>query len=549
MESCFFLSTDYIRWVDGGDFCGRRHNGSLAEFASHKKLKAFETFISTIPHATKEELWDAEHAWIGGAILDGSVWRWNSSGERLDSSISEEFPTDNFYGLTINVHSKEMVPFKLQSPSLSPGHQTIHSYVCETNQRVAKQDGHSDSQTIARNYSECQEELRRTQDELVEVQIQALVAECACPSLTDCQEELEQVRDHAFVVGVEQQQLLALKDERISVLEAEAEVKDQRISRLIHLNLSLKEELEKRKKTPTGVPATTEAAASLKEQPEPAKPVEQAADFLIPNMTFTIKKSAYQGDTSKGEAKSNVIEAGGLRWSVSFWMSVWPRFMVHVEGGRGAPSTWTLSAQFLTLNLLRKGGEGRAPLTHRLQEATFSSDQRVVGMVPGWSWITLTNPSWGFLDAEGALQVEVYFEGASMSPTPPPQRPTVWEAEATLQLRGVNSTLRDWGDMIFSPSVHVGGVDWRVWVGRDGGSYYVRLLCNVEERNDWSLKADWTITLLTTKGAGKEKKTEGAEVSRGAPWTRSLLSISPNSIGNYLTGDTASIAVKISVHH
>ncbi|CAG0905129.1 unnamed protein product, partial [Cyprideis torosa] len=119
VEACFFVSTDYIRWTDGGDFCGRRNNGFLAEFPSNRKLQAFRNFLSTLPNTTKDELWDAEHAWIGGAVLNGSAWRWTSSGKELDSSISEELHIDDFYGLTINVHSKKLVPFKLQS--LSPG--------------------------------------------------------------------------------------------------------------------------------------------------------------------------------------------------------------------------------------------------------------------------------------------------------------------------------------------------------------------------------------------------------------------------------------------
>ncbi|CAG0903797.1 unnamed protein product, partial [Cyprideis torosa] len=154
VETCFFVSTDYIRWADGRDFCGRRNNGSLAEFHSNRKLQAFRNFLFTLPNTTKDELWDAEHAWIGGAVLDGSVWRWTSSGKELDSSISEELPIKGSYGLTINVHSKELVPFKLQS--LSPGHQTIHSYVCETDPRETdpretEQTGSSVPQTVARD--------------------------------------------------------------------------------------------------------------------------------------------------------------------------------------------------------------------------------------------------------------------------------------------------------------------------------------------------------------------------------------------------------------
>ncbi|CAG0903181.1 unnamed protein product, partial [Cyprideis torosa] len=228
VEACFFVSTDYIRWADGGDVCGRRNNGSLAEFPSNRKLQAFRNFLSTIPNTTKEEIWDAEHAWIGGAVLDESVWRWNSSGKELESFISGELPIDDFYGLTINIHSKELVPFRLQS--LSPGHQTIHSYVCETDPRETEQTGSSVPQTVAWDSSECQAELKRTQEELEEVQRQE---DCGCCSnLTRCETELGQLRDKAFEATVEQQVLIGDKDKRISELEAEARMKEERISGL-----------------------------------------------------------------------------------------------------------------------------------------------------------------------------------------------------------------------------------------------------------------------------------------------------------------------------
>ncbi|CAG0900174.1 unnamed protein product [Cyprideis torosa] len=257
----------------------------------------------------------------------------------------------------------------------------------------------------------------------------------------------------------------------------------------------------------------------------------------LPGMTFLLRKSDYEG----GEAKSNVVEAGGLKWKVSVWESGWTRFLLHAEGGRGAPSPWTLTVQSLTVKVLRKGGEGGAPLTLRLEGATFSSEKGVVGMVTALTWGYLTQPSTGFVDPQGTLHLEVSFEGPSMSPSPPPQRLTVWEAEATLQLREFTSSLREDFDSIFSPSIHVGGKEWRVRVVRSSGDYYFRLQCNPEERSEWFLRADWTISLLSAEGGGRneEEKGDGNEVSRGDPRTFGLL-IPDDSIGRFLTGDSAS---------
>ncbi|CAG0896024.1 unnamed protein product [Cyprideis torosa] len=243
----------------------------------------------------------------------------------------------------------------------------------------------------------------------------------------------------------------------------------------------------------------------------------------LPKMEFRPKRSDWKGDWMNGEAKSNVVEAGGLRWKVtvweprvSFWVSGWTRFLLHAEGATGAPSPWTVTSQSLTLKVLRKGGDGGAPVTHRLEGATFSSEKGVVGMIPRWSWSGLTDPRNGFVDRQGTVHVEVSFEGAAMSPSPPPQRPTVWEAEATLQLRNVTSSPREVYDSIFSPSVHPGG------------------------ESEWSLEVDWTISLLSADGGGwnQEKKEDGEEVNRGRPLTYGL-SILHASIGRFLTGDSA----------
>ncbi|CAG0900691.1 unnamed protein product [Cyprideis torosa] len=238
VEACFFVSTDYVRWADGGDFWGRRNNGSLAEFPSNRKLQAFQNFLSTIPDTTKDELWDAEHAWIGGAVLNGSVWRWHSSGKELESSISEELPIGDFYGLTINVHSKELVPFRLQS--LSPGHQTIHSYVCETDPRETEQTGSSVPQTVARDSSECQAELKRTQEELEGFKVQLLVADCPC-SNRSIQEAEAGVKEER-ISGLERE----LGEERrlngAKILALESELREERRLRATKEDIILKQQ-------------------------------------------------------------------------------------------------------------------------------------------------------------------------------------------------------------------------------------------------------------------------------------------------------------------
>ncbi|CAG0905566.1 unnamed protein product [Cyprideis torosa] len=269
----------------------------------------------------------------------------------------------------------------------------------------------------------------------------------------------------------------------------------------------------------------------------------------LPKMEFRLKESDWNGEEENGEVQSNVVEAGGLRWSVTLWISDMPRLLVQAESGEGAPSPWTLTVQSLTVKVQRKGREGGAPATHRLDGATFSSEKEVVGMLSGWSWRGLTNPSNGFVDSQGTLHLEVSFEGAAMSPSPPPQRPTVWEAEATLQLREFTSSLREWGDSIFSPSVHVGGEEWRVRVSRWGG-YSFYLQCNPEERNAWSLRADWSISLLSAGGGGgnEEMKGDGEEVRRGRPLISGLY-IPDYFIARFLTGDTARVRVNIRVHH
>ncbi|CAG0897638.1 unnamed protein product [Cyprideis torosa] len=608
-ESCYFVSTDYIRWEDGGYFCARHHGGYLAEFVYLAEWKAFKTFFTNIPKTTKEELYDT-HVWIGAShVIGRNVWKWNGSEAdfsqivprsqipELELTPLKDLPEGDSYGLTVNVYSGEMEPYIFRTLSCL-GCPTMHSYVCETDQpkeplspSAAKcqrdlQDGsrglaqdlnraEEEAKKISQNLTACERELKKSNEKYQSLVDQVLVADnILSQNLTDCRTELgRKEREAQDLVDckkktAEVEDALSLKEERISSLQGkllderekkisclEGELQKRDIISALEELLrerdemisSLQRELEASRKT-TALPATTEATTTLE---QPPKPQEQATDFLIANMTFTVKKSDYQGDYVNGEAKSNIVEAGGLRWRVSVWKSDWTRFLVHAEGGRGSPSPWTLTVQSLTVKVLRKGGEGGAALTHRLEGATFSSEKEWVGVVSGWSWNDLTNPSKGFFDPQGTLHLNFFFEGAAMSPSPPPQRPTVPEAEATLQLRDLTTSLREEGDSMLSPSVHVGGKEWRVraWRWRDGG-YSFRLLCNPEERSDWSLEADYTITVLSAEGGGgngKEMRVRW-ELSREYPVTFPL-SIPRASIDRFLTGDTLSVRVKIRAHH
>ncbi|CAG0908202.1 unnamed protein product, partial [Cyprideis torosa] len=395
-----------------------------------------------------------------------------------------------------------------------------------------------EAKKISQNLTACERELKKSNEKYQSLVDQVLVADnILSQNLTDCRTELGRKEREVKALRVALRQVLRREKEGISGLEGELEKTKELLRERDEMILSLQRELEASRKT-TALPATTEATKTLE---QPPKPQEQATDFLIPNMTFAFKKSDYQGDDVNGEAKSNVVEAGGLRWRASVWAPVfYTRFLLHAEGGRGAPSPWTLTVQSLTVKLLRKGKEGGAPYTLRLEGATFSSKKGVVGMVTAWLWIQLPDQ----------FHVEVSFEGATMSPSPPPQRAIVWEAEATLQLREFTSSLREDFDSIFSPSIHVGGKEWRVWVERGSDDYSFSLQCSPEERRDWSLRADWTITALSAEGGGgnEEKKGDGEEVSREIPWIYGF-SIPDDSIGRFLTGDFASVKVKIRVHH
>ncbi|CAG0894500.1 unnamed protein product, partial [Cyprideis torosa] len=117
-ESCYFVSTDYIKWEDGGYFCARHHGGYLAEFVYQAEWEAFKTFFANIPNATKWQLYD-RHVWIGAGTTDGKVWRWNGSGEdfsqivprsqipKLEKTPLIHFSVNESYGLTVNVYSGE----------------------------------------------------------------------------------------------------------------------------------------------------------------------------------------------------------------------------------------------------------------------------------------------------------------------------------------------------------------------------------------------------------------------------------------------------------
>ncbi|CAG0902540.1 unnamed protein product, partial [Cyprideis torosa] len=148
-ESCYFVSTDYIKWEDGGDFCARNHNGYLAEFVYQAEWEAFKTFFTNIPDTTKGQLYDT-HVWIGAGTTDGKGWRWNGSGADFSqivprSQIPElektplfDFPANESYGVAVNVYSGYMEPHRLRS-AYCVGYPNMHSYVCETDQPIDKE--------------------------------------------------------------------------------------------------------------------------------------------------------------------------------------------------------------------------------------------------------------------------------------------------------------------------------------------------------------------------------------------------------------------------
>ncbi|CAG0892403.1 unnamed protein product [Cyprideis torosa] len=574
------LVLGFLYSTPGNASCPGRYESVSYQLGSERKESCY--FVSTDYVA---------HVWIGAShVIGRNVWKWNDSGAdfsqiaprsqipELELTPLKDLPEGDSYGLTVNVYSGEMEAYIFRTLSCL-GCPTMHSYVCETDQPKESlspsatecqrdlQDGSRDlaedlnraeeeAKKISQNLTTCERKLKKSKQDYDSLVSQFVMEDNILSQyLTDCRTELgRKEREAQDLVDckkktAEVEDALSLKEERISslqgqllderqkrisclegndqkrdrisALEAELEKTEKLLRERDEIISSLQRELEASRKT-TAFPSTTEATKTLE---QPPKPQEQV--FLIPNMTFAIKKSDYQGDRRNGEAKSNVVEAGGLRW------------------------------RSVTVKVLSNGWEGGpAPRTYRLDGATFSSEKGVVGMLSGSGWRDLTYPSFGFLDSQGTLHLEVSFEGAAMSPSPPPQRPTVWEAEATLQLRDFTSSLREEGDSIFSPSVHVGGKEWRVWVRNKKGVLddikygYFRLHCNPEERSEWSLRVDYTISLLSVDGGGgnEEGKEDGVEVRRDYPFT-SGLSNQHVSIARFLTGDTFSVRVKIRVHH
>ncbi|CAG0899333.1 unnamed protein product, partial [Cyprideis torosa] len=555
-ESCYFVSTDYVRWEDGTLFCSRHHGGYLAEFVYLAEWEAFKSFFTNIPKTTKAQLYDT-HVWIGAShVIGRNVWKWNGSEAdfsqivprsqipELELTPLKNLPEGDSYGLTVNVYSGDMEPYIFRTLSCI-GCPTMHSYVCETDQAIDKEplslsatECQRDLQDGARDLAQCHEDLEREKEEAKKMSqnltvcevdlelcgLQALGLEDDSENLAECEKNITEVKN-----------VISLKEQTISSLQEKLlQERGKRIS-------SLEEELQK---TKLFLWERDQMISFLQRELEIAR---KTTELLIPKMTFAIRKSDYQN----GEAKSSIVEAGGLRWWVSFWVpSNFNRLLIHAEGGRGVSVPWTLTTQFLTLKIFKKEGREEKAHTNRLERATFSSDKGVAGMLPGWTWSTLTHPSWGFIHSQETLHMEVSFEGvASMSLGLPPQRPTVWEAEAILQLREFTSSLKEDGDGISSRSVHVGGFEWRAWVRRRS-DYAFGLKCSLEKKEDWTLRVDWSMILLSAEGGGRNEETKGngVEVRRGLPLTFGC-HIRESDIHRFLTDDTAKVAVKIRVHH
>ncbi|CAG0898015.1 unnamed protein product [Cyprideis torosa] len=403
VEACFFVSTDYIRWADGRGFCGRLNNGSLAEFHSNRKLQAFRNFLSTMPDTTKDELWDAEHAWIGGAVLDRSVWRWHSSGRELESSISEALPINDFYGLTINVHSKELVPFKLQSLSLSPGkrgfeHSLLSNAFTSYEPNVygqTEQTGSSVPQTVARDSSECQAELKRTQEELAEVQVQLLVADCPCStrSVLEAEAGVKEERISALERELrEEKRLSATKDAKISALEEKLE--SQRTSAVM---LLAKDGVPK-------IPSAYEDEESFRLEVRLLEAVATDVKGNTEKNGMTIK--ARFANVSAMEVNDRVFsEPHYLR---GFGVRLLARRRTASLGlslsciGNVLEGDYSVSVTF-TLTLERDGGKG-GPETLSF---TTTYDQRITEW--GWhsflKWEELVAPGSGWIGEDGTVRV------------------------------------------------------------------------------------------------------------------------------------------------
>ncbi|CAG0907278.1 unnamed protein product [Cyprideis torosa] len=118
----------------------------------------------------------------------------------------------------------------------------MHSYVCETDQPIDKEPlapsatkCQRDIQDGSRDLTKCQAELKRTQEELEEVQVQLLVADCPCSNLSVLEAEAgvkeERISGLERELG-EEKRLRATKEEMISMQRELLVVKEERTAAL-----------------------------------------------------------------------------------------------------------------------------------------------------------------------------------------------------------------------------------------------------------------------------------------------------------------------------
>ncbi|CAG0900873.1 unnamed protein product [Cyprideis torosa] len=278
-ESCYFVSTDYIKWEDGGDFCARNHNGYLAEFVYLAEWEAFKTFFTNIPNATKWQLYDT-HVWIGAGTIDGKVWRWNGSGANLSQIVPEleqtpliHFSVNDSYGMAVNVYSGYMEQHRLRS-AYCLGYPNMHSYVCETDQRIDKeplspsatkcqrdlQDGSRDqaedldraekeAKKISQNLTACEREMKKSKQDYDSLVSQFQEDNMLSQNLTECRTDLgrkeKEVKVLRLALGIEDDSGTEdLPQDLVECQKNITEVKDV-LSLKEQTILSLREELQK----------------------------------------------------------------------------------------------------------------------------------------------------------------------------------------------------------------------------------------------------------------------------------------------------------------
>ncbi|CAG0896115.1 unnamed protein product [Cyprideis torosa] len=433
-----------------------------------------------MPDTTKEELWDAEHAWIGGAVLDGSVWRWNSSGKELESFISGELPIDDFYGLTINVHSKELVPFKLKSLSLSPGHQTIHSYVCETDPRETGQTGSSVPQTVARDPSECQAELLVAKEERTAALERELREE---RRLLATKEEMI----------LKQQELLVAKEERTAALENDLREEKRRNGvKISALERELREERRLRGTKDAKISALEEKNSVLEDQ------LEAHSRHCFPGSASLPQEGVI---TATKRELQNLAQPGASPQPPSLTIGAWTihlfrrqetnLFLVVTHCGR-VDQAYSLTFQVRMWSS-----------STRTYTGEYFDRRRRTGAVDLQSKVDLSNHLSKYGDEE-SFRLEVRLLEAVATDV----KANTEKNEFTIKARLANVSAMEPFDQVYSEPHFLRGFRLRLAAIRGSDSLFLALSCigNVVE-GDYSVRVTKTVTLerIGLKGGPETK--------------------------------------------